>query len=112
MDPDARFFLIDLAMLSFFLPAALLVGRVWTLFASALQFLSTLSHPAAHFLPGINPWVYITVFQVYSYGVYLAVAGGALASLVKRRAIKPLPVTAMGAADKVNRSLPEPAPLV
>ncbi len=85
MDQDARFFLVDLAVLAFFLPMALVVGRVWTLFAAAFQLLSTLSHPTAHLLPRIDLMMSMTVDQVCGYGVYSAAGVGALASLMKRR---------------------------
>lgn len=82
MDPAARLLALDCALLGFFLVLAIHVGRPWMIVCAAFQLLSTLSHPVAHLLRNIGPLTYLTIVQLFSYGVCLTLG---LAVLVHRR---------------------------
>lgn len=86
MDPEARLLALDCVVLAFFLGLALHVGRPWMIVCAAFQLLSTLSHPVAHFLRNIGPLAYLTVVQLFSYGVCLTLA---LSVLARRRDAPP-----------------------
>lgn len=79
MDPEARLLALDCVMLSFFLVLALHIGRAWMIVCAAFQLLSTLSHPVAHLLRNIGPLTYLTVVQLFSYGVCLTLGVAVLA---------------------------------
>jgi hypothetical protein len=96
MDPGHRFLVLDITLFAGFLTLALLVGRIWMLIAAAFQLLSTIGHPATYFAHAIGPRAYITVLEVYAYGVYAAAAIGAIVSRaapIRRPDDKPLSET-------------------
>lgn len=110
MDPALRLFWEDLALLVILLGLAMHVGSAWTIVCAAFQLNCTLTHPAAHFLPFVGPFVYTTILTAFSYGVYLTLGVAVIAEIRGARGWtewRPIPRRRFGPNAAVSTGTPQ-----
>ncbi len=69
---------IDLALLLYLLYQAAFAGRLWPIAAAGFQLLIVATHAAFALRLELEQWAYFTAYYLWSWGVLLSLAAGAL----------------------------------